>query len=170
MKRGIQTMKDKKEKLKNAIINNDMEEIRAFYEYIFMEEAPRPKVFDNQSLKRIIDEAVLILTSANDQAEEEKEEPYKPAESVVKKDKNGVVFISSDEFELPEDSIQGYKEFMEKQKKRTKVKDKRPSYIPNTKKCASCSTEFDFNKEYPAGLLESGTNAKLKCNRCRSSS
>jgi len=91
-------MRDKKEQLRNAIINNDIEEIRSFYEYIFMEKAPEPQSFNNASLKAIIDKAISILTSTkfDDDVNLDKVEVDEPKAS-----KNGVTLISSSEFELP---------------------------------------------------------------------
>jgi hypothetical protein len=170
-------MKDKKEKLKIAIANGDMEEVRSFYEYMFMEEAPPTKNFNNATLKKAIDRAMEILSSVDFESDKtiENEDPKPQEKEVIEYQPSNRVsgemqFISSSEFELPEDSNPAYKEFLEKQKKKNRIKDRRSEYKPNIKKCASCGVDFDFNKEYPTGVLESGTNAKLKCNRCRTSS
>ena len=172
-------MNDRKEQLQKAIITNDMELVRDFYEYIFGEKAPNSLKDSSYSDKELkvykerMKQAVAILTSAIppkfDSSEVVVEQkPKKPAktESAKGSDASGMQFISSKDFELPEDSMPNYNKTLEKISKRKK--SVREPYKPRIVKCDSCGSDFDFNKEYPVGQLESGSNAKTKCNRCRS--
>ena len=171
-------MKGTKEQLQKAIITNDMNLVKDFYEYIFGEKAPNslvssPSIYnENKAYKKIIDDAVKLLTSAAphayeldvEQDEEIKVEINKP--SLIKESDSGdMQFISSKDFELPEDNNPAYAEAIKKMPKRNK--EKRPEYKPKIMSCGICGSSFDFNKEYPTGLLESGANAKIKCNKCR---
>ena len=72
-------------------------------------------------------------------------------------------FISSKDFSLPEDDIKGYSDAMKDHGKRKK--HQRESYVPQMVKCAKCGLDFDYNKEYPAGMLDNSRG--IKCNKCR---
>lgn len=173
-------MNDRKEQLQKAIITNDIELVRDFYEYIFGEKAPRPlKAASNTDgelkiYKEKMQKAVAILTSATPPkfevdeplAVEEKPKKHKKQEQSSSSQTTDMQFISSKDFELPEDSMPNYNKTLEKISKRKKTA--RDPYRPRIVKCDSCGSDFDFNKEYPVGQLESGANAKTKCNKCRS--
>lgn len=171
-------MKGTKEQLQKAIITNNMDLVRDFYEYIFGEKAPNSLVDsksssdDARAYKDIIDRAVAVLTRTIppkfDLREEDQAADEQQVETVIdfKTPSNGdMQFISSKDFELPEDSNPNYAEAMKKMPKRKK--EKRPAYKPKIMSCGICGSDFDFNKEYPTGLLESGANGKIKCNKCR---
>jgi hypothetical protein len=162
-------MTDKKAQLQKAIITNDMSLVREFYEYIFSEKAPQTLVqsenpkpsFDLEKVNKAIEILKSIAIDEDLSVEETiTEDVQKPASS------GGMQFISSKEFELPEDSMPNYSEAMKKISKRKK--SSREPYRPKMVDCGSCGRTFDFNKEYPVGQLESGANAKAKCNNCRS--
>lgn len=180
-------MNDKKAQLQKAIITNNMELVRDFYEYVFSEKAPA--ILNNISgepsselsfYKDRIKQAIEILSKGvpakfdfnqeDDLTQEETDDEddgileQKPTDII--KESNGMQFISSKDFELPEDSMPKYADAMKKLEKRKKTK--REPYKPRITKCESCGKDFDFNKEYPVGQLESGANAKTKCNKCRS--
>jgi hypothetical protein len=164
-------MKDLKGFLQKAIIMNDMQAVREFYTTIFGETAPVvvTQSVDSDSLQKIDAIKKIILgqlveeeyngteynTEKNEDVEYEEED--KPTA--------GVKFISSSEFELPEDSNPKYAEAVKKLGDRKK--QYRDEYKPNFKNCEVCSTRFDFNKEYPVGLLQSDNTIKIKCNKCR---
>lgn len=162
-------MTDKKAQLQKAIITNDMALVRDFYEYIFSEKAPLTLV-QTESQKQTFDiskinKAIEILRSISSE-EESITEDIIEAEVEVERPAGSMQFISSKEFELPEDSMPNYSEAMKKLSKRKK--SSREPYRPKMIECGSCGRTFDFNKEYPVGQLESGANAKAKCNNCRS--
>lgn len=172
-------MNDRKEQLQKAIITNDMDLVRDFYEYIFGEKAPislkTPSSSDNELkvYKDRMKQAVAILTSSippkfdsEDVIVEQKPKKAAKAEASKINEASGMQFISSKDFELPEDSMPNYNKTLEKISKRKK--SVREPYRARVVKCDSCGSDFDFNKEYPVGQLESGANAKTKCNRCRS--
>ena len=161
-------MTDKKAQLQKAIITNDMSLVRDFYEYIFSEKAPQTLV-QNETPRQAFDltkvnKAIEILKSISSEEgviDDEQSEPIEEKEITA----GGMQFISSKEFELPEDSMPNYSEAMKKMSKRKK--STREPYRPKMVECGSCGRTFDFNKEYPSGQLESGANAKAKCNNCR---
>ena len=162
-------MTDKKAQLQKAIITNNMELVREFYEYIFSEPAPKTigstATSDQDIQQRYISkmkQAIKILSEEETTNQEEVIEPTAKAKTA----KAGEMqFISSKEFELPEDSMPNYAEAVKKLS--TRKKSTREPYRPRMVECASCSRSFDYNKEYPAGQLESGADAKIKCNNCR---
>lgn len=169
-------MKDRKEQLQKAIITNDMEMVRDFYEYIFSEKAPKiinenpNNSGESKIYKQLINEAVLVLTrqvppkyelSTNDNDEQVNE---KPVTAKISSDSE-MQFISSRDFDLPENNNPEYEKAMKSMPK--KKKERRPEYKPKIIKCGGCGNDFDFNKEYPVGMLESGANGKIKCNKCR---
>ena len=171
-------MKGTKEQLQKAIITNDMDLVKDFYEYIFGEKAPN-SVASSSSVsneakvyKKIIDDAVILLTRAvppkyeiDDETNKEIKTPANQLKVTNQSDTGDMQFISSKDFELPEDNNPAYAEAMKKMPKRKK--EKRPEYKPKIMSCGICGSDFDFNKEYPTGLLESGANGKIKCNKCR---
>ena len=175
-------MNDKKGQLQKAIMTNNMESVRDWYQDIFDEKPPKiltKDVADNSALLKLIEEAVSILNRILNPTKQvnktkdpdevageviEEELAYKPSPSNMV---GGMIAISSDEFDLPEDSSPGYKEAMENMRKNRKHRSSRDPYVARMKNCTSCQKEFDFNKEYPVGILESGANAQIKCNRCR---
>lgn len=172
-------MNDRKEQLQKAIITNDMELVRDFYEYIFGEKAPNSLKASSDSdnelnvYKDRMKQAVAILTSAvppkfdsSESTVEQKPKKLAKKDPDRTSDGSGMQFISSKDFELPEDSMPNYNKTLESISKRKK--SVRDPYKPRIVKCDSCGSDFDFNKEYPVGQLESGANAKTKCNRCRS--
>jgi hypothetical protein len=164
-------MNDRKEQLQKAIMTNDMELVRDFYEYIFGDKPPKTLASTNKSsvaedYRKKIRMAIHILS---DEAEDLE---YIDTHEVVKEkprpaatNNSDMKFISSKDFELPEDNNPEYEKLAKSIPKRKK--EKRPEYKANVVKCALCGSDFDFNKEYPVGMLESGANAKIKCNKCR---
>ena len=185
---------DKKEILKNAIVNNDMGVIESYYSLIYEEDPPKRKENDivmpvDKTLKKVFDNALdnmhhlqdLIYGNVDeyegelDELNKDLKEPIgvtekmetatvvdtsiSPAES-----ENGTVFVSSNDYSFPEFDNQEYKDAMDKHSS-AKQRAGRPAYEPNIKACEVCKAEFDFNKEYPAGRLES--SSKIRCNRCR---
>jgi hypothetical protein len=185
---------DKKDILENAIINNDMGVIESYYSLIYEEDPPERKIEDanmpvDDTLKKALDIVMdnmlhlqdLIYGNVDlyegqmDELNMDLKEPIgtteemelatavdssiSPAES-----EGGTTFISSGDFSFPEFENQQYEEAMKKHSK-SKPRLTRPAYEPNMKACEVCKTEFDFNKEYPAGRLES--SSKIRCNRCR---
>ena len=179
-------MTDKKAQLQKAIITNNMDLVRDFYEYIFSEKAPMTLTKTTESsvgeikiYKDRIKEAIALLSQAvppNYTTDDEtpiselEDEPIKASSKrqaeAVSKSTDDMQFISSKEFELPEDSMPGYTEAVKKLSSRKKTT--REPYKPRMVECDSCGRNFDYNKEYPAGQLESGANAKANCNKCRS--
>jgi hypothetical protein len=164
-------MKDLKGFLQKAIIMNDMQAVREFYTIVFGEKAPVvvTQSVDSDSLQKI--EAIKKILLGELVEEEYNETEYSTIKSEdadeVEDEKlsDGVKFISSSEFELPEDSNPNYAEAVKKLGDRKK--QYRDEYKPNFKNCEVCSTRFDFNKEYPVGLLQSDNTIKIKCNKCR---
>tara|TARA_R110000765_G_scaffold223158_2_gene327300 strand:- start:1768 stop:2349 length:582 start_codon:yes stop_codon:yes gene_type:complete len=185
---------DKKEILKNAIVNNDMGVIESYYSLIYEEDPPKRKENDivmpvDKTLKKVFDNALdnmhhlqdLIYGNVDeyegelDELNKDLKEPIgvtekmetatvvdtsiSPAES-----ENGTVLVSSNDYSFPEFDNQEYKDAMDKHSS-AKQRAGRPAYEPNIKACEVCKAEFDFNKEYPAGRLES--SSKIRCNRCR---
>ena len=166
-------MKDLKGFLQKAIITNDMESVREFYSTIFGETAPivisQPVFSEHQAKLEAIKRILLEDATSNDGYEEAEETEVTYENSDTEKTnvdpELGVKFISSSEFELPEDSNPTYAEGIKKLA--TRKKQYRDEYKPNFRNCEVCSTRFDFNKEYPAGLLQSDSSIKIKCNKCR---
>jgi len=188
------TVMDKKEILENAIVNNDMSVIENYYSLIYEEDPPKRKTKDTEiptdkMLKKVFDNALdnmhhlqdLIygnvdeyegpMDELNRDLKEplgvtEKTETIKTIDSSISpaESEGGTTFISSGDFSFPEFENQQYEEAMKKHSK-SKPRLTRPAYEPNMKACEVCKTEFDFNKEYPAGRLES--SSKIRCNRCR---
>lgn len=164
-------MKDLKGFLQKAIIMNDMQAVREFYTAIFGETAPVvvTQSVDSDSLQKI--EAIKKILLGELVEEEYNETEYSTGNNEdddyeeEEKQAVGVKFISSSEFELPEDSDPKYAEAVKKMSGRKK--QYRDEYKPNFKNCEVCSTRFDFNKEYPVGLLQSDNTIKIKCNKCR---
>jgi hypothetical protein len=148
-----------------------MELVRDFYEYVFGDKPPKTLASTNKSsvaedYRKKIRMAIHILS---DEAEDLE---YIDTHEVVKEkprpaatNNSDMKFISSKDFELPEDNNPEYEKLAKSIPKRKK--EKRPEYKANVVKCALCGSDFDFNKEYPVGMLESGANAKIKCNKCR---
>ena len=169
-------MIDRKEQLQKAIMTNDMGLVVDFYEFVFGEKAPKNLSSQTKSNKLVedIQKAISILTNHIEPVTETKQAKTKNPAKIVEAERqkeedqseDGTRFISSKEFELPEDSIPEYAEAMKKLSKRKKTT--RDPYLAKMIKCDACSREFDYNKEYPVGQLESGANAKIKCNKCRS--
>jgi len=188
------TTMNKKEILKNAIINNDMSIIENYYSLIYEEDPPNRKIEEadmpvDDTLKKVFNKAMDNMTHLQDliygnvdehegqmdELNRDLKEPIviteemelttivdssiSPAES-----EGDVVFISSNEFSFPEFENKEYTEALKKHSESRKRRT-RPAYEPNMRVCESCKTEFDFNKEYPAGRLES--SSKIRCNRCR---
>lgn len=166
-------MKDLKGFLQKAIITNDMESVREFYTTIFGETAPiviSQPVFSEHQEKLEAIKKILLGEIINEDEDESVEEAQINEQDIENSKKNideetGVKFISSSEFELPEDANPKYAEGIKKLAARKK--QYREEYKPNFKNCEVCSTRFDFNKEYPAGLLQSDSSIKIKCNKCR---
>jgi hypothetical protein len=166
-------MKDLKGFLQKAIITNDMESVREFYTTIFGETAPivisQPVFSEHQEKLEAIKKILLGDSISNDSYKEVEETEItfenNDTEETNVNPESGVKFISSSEFELPEDSNPTYAEGIKKLA--TRKKQYRDEYKPNFKNCEVCSTRFDFNKEYPAGLLQSDSSIKIKCNKCR---
>lgn len=158
-------MKDLKGLLQKAIISGDMESVREFYSSIFGENAPvcavsQVSAKDAEKLiaiKKILDDVEFIEES---ESQDDEIEPSSNEKAGAK-----LKFISSSEYELPEDAIPNYQE--EVKKLGTRKKQYRDSYKPNMRNCDVCGTAFDFNKEYPAGVLQSDSSIKIKCNKCR---
>ena len=165
MKREEQ-MKDLKGLLQKAIMTNNMEAVREFYSTIFGETAPiviaQPtNSIDSEKLEAI--RQIILNDLVEDSSYEyEQDDVKEELDTEVYGDQR---FISSKEFELPEDALPNYTEEVKKLSNRKK--QYRDSYKPNMRKCEVCSTTFDFNKEYPAGVLQSDSSIKIKCNKCR---
>jgi len=171
-------MIDRKEQLQKAIITNDMNLVVQFYEFVFSEKAPKTIIEkkDNsvevmKDIRRVVDllSGYIVEGAAPPKTATKKaivKTSPKPKKQEVLASSSDMIFISSKEFELPEDGIPEYAEMMKKLSKRKKTT--REPYRPKMIHCDSCNKEFDYNKEYPAGQLESGPNAKPKCNNCRS--
>ena len=175
-----------KDKLREAIESRDWELACDFYESMFGEviEMPpgNPEYLDINAIKNkaleIIEECSAIdmgikpqpqpqaqpQPQEEDQVEEKKSETFSTGSTSPETDTPKMKFLSSEEFDLPEDDMDGYAEAVEKAHKKRK-KTYREEYQSNMKVCPSCNREFDFNKEYPAGLLES--SREPKCNKCR---
>ena len=188
------TIMNKKEILENAIINNDMSIIENYYSLIYEEDPPERNIEEtdmqvDDTLKKVFDNAMdnmlhlqdLIYGNVDeyegqmDNLNRDLSEPLDSTEetetattidfSIAPAESEGdVVFISSDEFSFPEFDNKEYTEAMNKRSESI-PRITRPVYEPNMQVCESCKTEFDFNKEYPAGRLES--SSKIRCNRCR---
>ena len=159
-------MKDLKGFLQKAIMTNDMEAVREFYQTIFGENAPiviakQVNSVDSDKLEAI---RKIILDDLIDDRGYEYEES-EVEDKAEDQDSGDQRFISSKEFELPEDALPNYTEEVKKLSNRKK--QYRDAYKPNIRKCEVCSTTFDFNKEYPAGMLQSDSSIKIKCNKCR---
>ena len=170
-----------KDKLRDAIESRDWGLACEFYEAMFGEviEMPpgSPEYLDVETIRK---NALLIIEACSgDYVKEEVEdtptivaEPEEPQSSETFSTGSirpesvdlGTKFISSEEFDLPEDEMEGYSEAVEKAHKKRK-KTYREEYKANLQVCPSCGREFDFNKEYPAGMLES--SREPKCNKCR---
>ena len=188
------TTMNKKDILENAIINNDMSIIEDYYSLIYEEDPPNRKTKEadmpsDDTLKKVFDSAMdnmmhlqdLIYGNVDeyegqmDELNRDLKEPIGTTEemelttvvdsSISPAESEGdVVFISSNDFSFPEFENKKYTEAVKKHSESRK-RMPRPAYEPNTQVCESCKTEFDFNKEYPAGRLES--SSKMRCNRCR---
>ena len=184
-----------KEKLKHAVDTSDWGVVCEVYESMFGEEihlpSGRPEYLDVDLIKRKAIEIVKECEAINMPHQEtaiEAESEYREEPSVeeaVEEEEEDIVastnaqitmptdgswqgqvkqsFISSDEFSLPEDEISGYSEGIKKHAKRKK--HRRESYVPQLMNCPKCGVEFDYNKEYPAGTLDSSRG--IKCNKCR---
>ena len=165
MKREEQ-MKDLKGFLQKAIMTNNMEAVREFYSTIFGETAPiviaQPaNSVDSEKLEAI--RKIILNDLVEDSSYEYVEDDIKEDEDT--ENSGDQRFISSKEFELPEDALPNYNEEVKKLSNRKK--QYRDAYKANMRKCEVCSTTFDFNKEYPAGMLQSDSSIKIKCNKCR---
>ncbi len=159
-------MKDLKGFLQKAIMTNDMEAVREFYQTIFGETAPiviakQANSVDSDKLEAI--RKIILDDLIEDRGYEYEESEVE--EEVTDQPSGDQRFISSKEFELPEDALPNYTEEVKKLSNRKK--QYRDAYKPNIRKCEVCSTTFDFNKEYPAGMLQSDSSIKIKCNKCR---
>ena len=179
-----------KDKLREAIESRNWGLACDFYEAMFGEviEMPleSPEYLDVDSIKKkaleIIEECSVINTVVKDgspkkepQSEQETDKPEVEAEDVssdtsstgsvtAQQEAPEPQFISSDEFDLPEDEMEGYKQAVASAHKKRK-KTYREEYKANMRVCPTCGLKFDFNKEYPAGMLES--SREPKCNKCR---
>ena len=174
-----------KDKLKDAIYSKDWGAVCDFYESMFGEiiEMPpsSPEHLDVESIKKkalsIIEECSLgsaalksdglaepLTEPLPEPKEEDNSDVFTTGSVVNDSQEPKLQFISSDEFDLPEDEMEGYQEAVENSHKKRK-KIYREEYKANMKICPGCNREFDFNKEYPAGLLES--SREPKCNKCR---
>ena len=161
-------MKDLKGFLQKAIITNDMESVREFYTTIFGEIAPisimqQGANIDTQKIEAI--KKILLEDVIEDRGYEYDTQSQEQDEHEDDAQSRDQRFISSKEFELPEDALPNYQE--EVKKLSSRKKHYRDAYRPNMKKCEVCATTFDFNKEYPAGMLQSDSSIKIKCNKCR---
>ena len=161
-------MKDLKGFLQKAIITNDMESVREFYTTIFGETAPISIVqqgsnIDTQKIEAI--KKILLEDIIEDRGYEYDTQSQEQVEDEEETKSGDQRFISSKEFELPEDALPHYQD--EVKKLSARKKHYRDAYKPNMKKCEVCATTFDFNKEYPAGMLQSDSSIKIKCNKCR---
>jgi len=171
---------DLKNELKLAIESSDWSGVCSFYNRMFGEQIKEPSgppsfSINNQvidALESIVEvmksgektEPVVIASTEEADNQVQIETFETSAKTEDEETGSSVTFIGSSEFHLPEDDIEGYKEGVEQhQKKRRRAT--RDSYNPNMMKCSSCGVEFDFNKEYPAGVLD--RESKINCNSCR---
>ena len=188
-------MRTKQEILEQAILNNDMSVIEDYYLLMYEEEPPprckdqQPshaidcikKAFDDamesmETLQDIIYGNVDEYESVDPELDRLNESLNKPTperlaknvidSSIAPAESEGdVVFISSNDYSFPEFDNEEYTDAMKKRSTTSKKRRTRPKYKPNMVACESCQTKFDFNKEYPAGRLES--SSKIMCNKCR---
>lgn len=157
---------DTKTKIKQAINSGDWDTICEWYESMFGEKISPPDVKHSGAdiLNALYEPAHKIVSLLGDNVLVTKEEDV--STEALDKVSDSVSFISSSEFNLPEDEDPTYSESMKKAARSSKRRP-RDSYKPNLTKCSACGIEFDFYKEYPVGTLDSGS--KIKCNRCRGS-
>jgi hypothetical protein len=164
-------MKDLKGFLQKAIMTNDMESVREFYSTIFGEAAPiiisqQKDSEDSEKIQAI--KKILLSDIIDDRGYEIEGTGKNDGDDSYEEDQpddSDVRFISSSEFELPEDANPNYAS--EVKKLGSRKKQYRDEYKPNFRNCEVCGSKFDFNKEYPAGLLQSDSSIKIKCNKCR---
>lgn len=160
-------MKDLKTILGSAIETNNMELVRDFYIRFFGEEPPfiNSEEVDSSFVDRIRTELKNVLDMFPQERTSLKIVNVEK-KAVTKETKQSTQqFISSKDYELPEDADPEYKAKAKKLSKRKKhVRD---SYVANMKKCGHCDNLFDFNKEYPAGVVQSDGDIKIKCNSCK---
>jgi len=163
-----------KDQLRDAIQDGNWDGVTSFYEQMFGEKISTPGISDKaeeldvKGIRTLLQNA-LALTGHNDRVEysKEQEDFIEIDHRDDSKNQGGVQFISSEEFDLPEDDIDGYDQAVQEHRKKRR-RSVREDYVPNLAKCRSCGIEFDSNKEYPVGTLDSSRG--LKCNRCRTSS
>lgn len=189
---GLFTMMNKKEILSNAISKNDISLIEDYYELIYDEKPPEKPPLETSGgyIKKRVDELVDLVLSLQDEvygnvdkyeevdigktAKEELDEPEIPNTTKEEPDFSTsddganenirVEFISSKNFKLPEDDWDNYEEAIREQGAKM-TRNTRDAYVPDMKRCSSCNTSFDYNKEYPVGTIDSSRG--LKCNKCR---
>jgi hypothetical protein len=157
-----------KNKLREAIGDGDWGGVVDFYQNMFGEEVEAPDVKakpeENLNGIRSLLQDALALTGHSDfknksvEARFEKEDNKQPSD---------IKFISSSEYNLPEDDDENYAEAVKDHNKK-RTRSVREEYKPNISNCKSCGAEFDVNKEYPVGTIDSSRG--LKCNRCRTAS
>lgn len=157
-------MKDLKTVLSSAIETNNMELVRDFYLRFFGEEPPllNTEVENSSFINRIKTELENILNLFT------QEKTSLKSISIEKKTPTNELqqqFISSEDYELPEDSDPNYK--VKAKKLSQRKKQIRNAYVANMKKCDYCDNLFDFNKEYPAGVVQNDKEIKIKCHSCK---
>jgi DNA-directed RNA polymerase subunit RPC12/RpoP len=183
-----------KENLKIAIESSDWKGVCEIYQSMFGETINAP-VVNNSAISKPLLERIskglsdiqcmveldyseqeydsFVVIDENDENDEvdteEDQEDFNDPSAVVSSSSSewekgvSVDFISSTDFSLPEDQIEGYGQALEAHKKR--ARSVRESYKAHIIKCSKCGVEFDYNKEYPAGMLDSSRG--IKCNKCR---
>ena len=163
-------MKDLKTVLSSGIETNNMNLVRDFYLRFFGEEPPVSSASSEEgsvligNVKQRLEE-ILELFSNPKTIQNTEVEVSKSKKPTKETSTSSQQFISSDGYELPEDSDPTYKAKLKKIGNRKKhVRD---PYSPNMKTCGSCNVSFDFNKEYPAGVLQSDRDIKIKCSSCK---
>ena len=173
-----------KDKLREVIESGDWGLACDFYEAMFGEAIQMPiqspEYLDVESIKKkaleIIEECSVAKLQVKDKPSENETHLDEPEVEEVDSDTSStgsvtnqqeapkLQFISSNEFDLPEDEMEGYEQAVAAAHKKRK-KTYREEYKANMRVCPTCGLKFDFNKEYPAGMLES--SREPKCNKCR---
>jgi len=180
-----------KENLKMAIESSDWKGVCEIYQSMFGETINAPDVNNSALNKPLLEriskglsdlqgmveldysaqeyDSFVVIDEEDEVDTEEDQENFNDPSVVVSSSSSewekgvSVEFVSSSEFVLPEDSLEGYDEALKSHNKRSR--SSREAYKAKMIKCSKCSVEFDYNKEYPVGMLDSSRG--IRCNKCR---
>ena len=163
-------MAGQKELLYDSILQEDWGGVRKFYKYLYSEEVPL--IEEGGSTTRSTGRIKSKKTKEKQGGSKKKDsnqivtkidtkQRRMPANKVAKNTK----LIT---FNTAEDALPGYKKALKAHAKVSKQnkENRRDPYKPDLRNCAACGNAFDFQAEYPSGLLDSEIEKEL-CYKCK---